>query len=334
MTPAARRKEPREDGVALITVLMIVAAMAAAAVGLSSAVLSSTSRAKSLDASAQADWLVSGAEEYARLTVAEMAGAAEGRLFAGMPGLDTPIQFRVEGGLLTVTGHDVSNCFNLNRLRSAPASQSGEEAGGTMRPREAFAELVRLAGVEDSDPEALAASLADWMDRDQTPQLNGAEDSYYISSARQYRTSGQPLAESEELRAIRNFTPEVVEALMPLVCLRDETVTQKLNINTLSEREAPLLSLVMSGALPVDRARDVIFQRPPGGWSSVEDFLKVPAIAGIAPDLRRTDLLSVQSTHIDVTAAIEYRGTRRVVDILFELNGAAPAKTLRRQRKG
>lgn len=334
MTPRCAGNCKNEKGVALVTVLMIVAAMSAAAVGLSAAVLSSTSRAKALDASAQADWLVFGAEEFARLRVTEMATAVEGRLTADMPGLGSPLQFRIEGGLLTVTGRDASNCFNLNSLRQAGRTPSRQGSGDEESPQQDFAELVRLSGLEDVDPETLAASLADWMDRDQTPRMNGAEDSYYVSAPRHYRTSSQPLAELGELRAVRGFTGATVEALRQLVCLRDETVTQKLNINTLTQREAALLSFAMSGALPLEQAQDVLFQRPPGGWESVEAFLTVPAIAGISPDLRRMDLLTIQSSHIDVDAAIEYRGTRRVVDILFELDGSTSARTVYRQRKG
>lgn len=75
----AKRKSER--GVALVTVLMIVAAMSAVAVTLSSTVLSTTSRARAVDAASQADWLALSSEEFGRVLIEEMFTATEGKLF-------------------------------------------------------------------------------------------------------------------------------------------------------------------------------------------------------------------------------------------------------------
>ncbi len=331
MTPTARSNE---EGVALVTVLMIVAAMSAVAVGLSSAVLSSTNRAKSLDASAQAGWLALSAEEFGRSAIGDLMAATEGKLFANMPGLNSPIPFEIEGGLITVTGHDDSNCFNLNSLRNAAQASGDVEATTAVSARQSFEMLVELAEIDGPDPEALTAALVDWMDGDQSPGLSGAEDSYYSGPGLNYRTSGQPLADLSELYAIRYFTPKTVEQLRPLVCARPSELSQKLNINTLTEREAPLLALAVSGAISTEDARDIIFQRPPGGWQSVDDMFNTPAIAEISPELRRTDSLGTESSHVALDAAIVYRGTRRLFAILYELDGTGPARTVYRERKG
>lgn len=328
------RQSTSQDGVALVTVLMIVAAMSAVAVSLSAAVLSSTNRAKSLDASAQADWLVTAAEEFGRSAIGDMLRVTDGELVADMPGLNTPTPFDVEGGLITVTGRDASNCFNLNSLRSAISGEGSQEATTAVSPRAAFTALLELAEIEGPDPEALTASLADWMDRDQSPGLSGAEDSFYSGQGLNYRTSGQPLADVSELHAIRYYTPQVVEQMRPWVCAMPTALPQSININTVTERQAPLLALAFSGALSSEDARDIIFQRPPGGWQGVDDLLALPAIAEIAPELRRTDMLGTESSHIALRAAIDYHGTRRLFDIVYELDGAAPAKTIYRERKG
>ena len=173
-----RRASPRktEAGVALVTVLMIVAAMSTVAIMLSSAVLASTSRAKALDASAQADWFVSGAEEFAELTIEKLVATSGRNLFDGMPALSEPMTFQIDGGVISINGRDATNCLNVNALRSN--TSDGEKGAGTSRtPRDDFKQLLELAELEGTDVEALTASLVDWMDADQSPGLSGAEDS-------------------------------------------------------------------------------------------------------------------------------------------------------------
>ncbi|MEE2877757.1 MAG: type II secretion system minor pseudopilin GspK [Pseudomonadota bacterium] len=330
-----RRASPRktEAGVALVTVLMIVAAMSTVAIMLSSAVLASTSRAKALDASAQTDWFVSGAEEFAELTIEKLVATSGRNLFDGMPALSEPMTFQIDGGVISINGRDATNCLNVNALRSN--TSDGEEGAGTSRtPRDDFKQLLELAELEGIDVEALTASLVDWVDADQSPGLSGAEDSYYSGLVPAYRTSGQPLQNLSELRAIRYYTPELIDALRPLLCAMPDERPQVLNINTLREEEAALLSLAMSGALPLRDARDVIFQRPAGGWESVGDMLSQPDLAQIAPELRREEMLSVQSSHIGIRTVIEYRGLRRIYDLLLLVEETGNVSAIRRERKG
>ena len=320
-----------ERGVALVTTLMIVAAMSVVAVTLTNAVLASTSRAKSLDASAQADWLAYAAEEYARLAIDDIMSATEGALSSSVEAMNQPLTFEAEGGLITILARDASNCFNVNGL--AAPSATGEGGGQPNTPATDLASLIDLADLDTVDAEGLVSSTTDWIDPDQSPGLNGAEDSYYSNPAMNYRTSGQMLVDVSELLSVRHVSADVLDVIEPLICALPEQLQPALNINTISERQAPLLSLATSGALTADKARDLIFQRPSGGWPSVEDFVGLPEISEIAPELIRNDMLGTTSRYVDVTAAIEYRGTRRVFSLLFSV-GDGRAIVVRRERKG
>lgn len=324
-----------ESGVALVTVLMIVAAMSAVAVTLSSTVLSTTSRARAVDAASQADWLALSSEEFGRVLIEEMFTATEGKLFAGMPGLGQPVRFQIDGGLITLTGSDGGNCFNVNRL-AAPSAVADASGGNSTTPTAAedYESLLDLAGLDDGNLTGLVASLVDWVDADQSPGMSGAENAFYASPGLQYRTPGIPMIDISELRAVRYYTPDIVEAMSPLVCALPGGDEVPLNINTLSQAEAPLLSLAFSGALTVESARDLIFQRPIGGWPDIASFLAEPAVREMSPELRRNDMLSVQSAYIQIEAAIDFMGTRRLVDIMYRLDGPQRAKTVWRERKG
>ena len=324
----------KEAGVALVTVLMIVASMSIVAVMISSAVLVSTSRAKALDASAQADWFVAGAEQFAALVIENLVANSGARLFEGMPGLSQAMNFDLEGGMISITGTDATNCFNVNRLRHAGRAAAGGASEETDAVRDEFETLLDLSGIEGVDPETMTSALIDWMDADQSPGLGGAEDSFYAGLPVPHRTSGQPLASLSELRAIRYFEPDLIDTLDPLLCAHPSEEDQVLNINTLTEREAPLLSVAMSGALSVAAARDILFQRPPGGWDSVGAMMELPELAQISPDLRRADMLSVKASHIGVRTVIEYRGLRRIYDVLFRVEDNGTVSAIRRERKG
>ncbi|MEM5517708.1 type II secretion system minor pseudopilin GspK [Henriciella sp. AS95] len=331
----SQHSRQNERGVALVTTLMIVAAMSVVAVTLSTAVLSSTNRAKSLDASTQADWLSYAAEEYARLVVNDVMIATAGALSDSIEGLNTPLTFEAEGGLITLTARDASNCFNLNSLTGHQASNDRTvgSAAQIHSPATDLLALIELAGLDTVDGEGLVASIVDWIDADQSPGLNGAEDSYYSSPTMNYRTSGQKLADVSELLSVRHFSADTLDAMEPFICALPEETQPPFNINTITEAQAPLLSLALSGALPVDRARDLVFQRPQGGWSSLDEFIGLPDVAEISPELIRADMLGRTSTYIDVRAAIEYRGTRRVFDLLFAVDEGRTL-TVRRERKG
>ena len=324
----------RESGVALVTVLMIVASMSIVAVMISSAMLASTNRAKLLDAGAQADWYVAGADEFAALAIEDLVSSSEARLYDGMPWLSQAMTFDVKGGAISITGTDATNCFNVNRLRNEGRSVDGAPQDEKSSIRNEFKLLLDLAGIEGRDLEAMTSALIDWMDPDQSPGLGGAEDSYYAGLPLPYRTSGQPLASLSELRAIRYFEPELIDALDPLLCVHPPEEEQVFNINTLTEQEAPLLSLAMSGALTVEASRDILFQRPNGGWESVGAMMELPELAQISPELRRADMLSVEASHIGVRTVIEYRGLRRIYDVLFRIEDSGTVSAIRRERKG
>lgn len=323
-----------QRGAALITVLMIVAAMSVVALGLTQVVTTATQRARALDGQAQLRLYAVAAEEVAEARLSVMLATLDGRLVADMPGLDEAQLIPVDGGTLSVRAVDASNCFDLNRLVTITDS-------GTILPvPEVVADYVIMleaAGFDTSQAQALAASVTDWMDSDSSPGLGGGEDGFYAGEQPAYRTSRQPLASLTELRAIRGYDGATVVALRPVICVRptgNRAADWKLNLNTLTQAQAPILVLAFSGALTPEDARRVIAARPLGGWPDVESFLDQPAITSIAPEARRLDLLGMVSTHLEVQAEISYRGQVMSMQYLFETLPGQPVRTLWRERVG
>ncbi len=329
---AARSASQR--GAALITVLMIVAAMSVVAVGLTQTVTAATQRARALDGQAQLRLYAAAAEEVAEIQVARILSSIEGRLIAGLPGLNEAQTIPVDGGLLRVRVSDVTNCFDVNQL------VVGGDRGDRVKVPKAvdhYLDILAAAGFDQADAAGLAASLVDWMDSDSLPEIGGGEDGYYAGETPSYRTSGRPLANLSELRAIRNYDRDILQTLQPLICarpVRPDSGLAVLNLNTLTEAQAGLLSLTFSGALDVRDARRLIADRPIVGWPDVDAFLADPVIAGIAPALRKVDRLGTVSTHMEVYAEVAYRQQTMSMIFLFEARPGQLVRTLRRERVG
>ena len=104
------------------------------------------------------------------------------------------------GGLARARVVDGGNCFNLNSL----ATGTAPDALAT-RPIaiEQFVNLMVLLDISRADAGRVAASAADWIDSDDRPNPDGAEDGAYAGAPRPYRAANTMMAEASELRAVQ-----------------------------------------------------------------------------------------------------------------------------------
>ena len=323
-----------ERGAALVTVMMIVAAMSIAALGLTQLMLAQTQRARAMDVQAQLRMYAVAAEEVAEIQLAELMRRTEGRLNLAVPGLGLAQTFPIEQGAVTVTAFEATNCFNMNAL------VSGLDRGAQIADEDEVAVLQHILGaaeIDDRDADRMIAAAVDWMDSDLVARIHGGEDGYYMGLRPAYRTAGRPLANMSELRAIFGFSETLLTGMDHLLCVRPETAMPdglKVNINTLTEAQAPLLVPIMSGQLSERDARQLIYNRPLGGWTDVESFAAEPAIAKISPELRKMQQISTVSTHLEVLAEVSYRGYTASVVYQFEILAGQPVRLIHRERVG
>nr|WP_257839110.1 type II secretion system protein GspK [Phenylobacterium sp. J426] len=104
---------------------------------------------------------------------------------------------------------------------------------------------------------------------------------------------------------MRGFDDSVYRRLQPYVCALPSPELSPLNVNTLQEADAPLVSMLGIEPLPIPLARRAIAARPAAGWSR-EDFYTQPAFAE-TPLAADANQLKDQPTyfrlHTDVTYA-------------------------------
>lgn len=322
------RSMPSQRGAALLSTLMVVAAMSVTAMVAMDAVARSTAIAKAISRRADAVWALQSAETLARIGIEDLVNATAGRLTDRSPGLDEPAIFPLPGGMMTARLTDASNCFNLN-VFAAPVDSV--DAMLIEQNVARFQTLLVDAGIFAGDARALAESLADWIDADSSQRPAGAEDGVYASSHNPYRAGNQPLESIGELGAVLGFGPKVVDVLSPLVCARRDTRNAVLNINTLRSEQAALLRAVYSEELSLAATRRLIEDRPSSGWVTVEAFESQSTLQAIPAERRRSSQLTTMSRYFDVSGTITLDQGAWPFTITIEVEAGAPAKVVSRR---
>ncbi len=269
--PMSRRHKPRlpaERGIALLTVLLVVALATTLAVGMIRSQHMALQHAGGLFSQDQAWLYTQGAEDFVRDLLAEDAKEDRRRgALTDYPGelWARPFPpFPVDGGVINARVQDVQGRFNLNRLwhDNAPDTAAAD----------IFNRLLQNLGL----PAGLTPALVDWMDSDGEPTgSDGAEDDFYSRLDQPYRTANLPLSDISELQMVKGFTPEVIARLRPYVCTLPASAL--LNVNT---ADAVVLE-ALSPTLSARTARELASQQPAKGWGSIDEFLRQPVFNGL-----------------------------------------------------
>lgn len=317
-------KSSSERGAALLSILMIVAALAVAALAATTAIARQTDYAKAARSRSDAGWAAYSAEALARSTIADVWLQTGGRISASLPMFGEPVSIPVRGGFVTLTVSDASNCFNINTL-------ANPDEGAARLARMSWAALLRDLDISSGEANDLADALADWLDNDSTPRPGGAEDGYYLTLSPAYRTANQPMDSPSELAAVRGYTPALQDALAGVVCARRQPASTQLNINTIRPDQAVLLRALFSEALPLAAAERILMSRPATGWVSLESFESLPDVATIPPGQRRSENLSVSSSFFAAEGRAHLDGGSWPFSFIIQAeNGMAPKTVWRR----
>ena len=314
-----------QRGVALLTVLLLVAVMAVLVTSVLDDIRFGLRRASNAQAIAQARWRALGAETLAKVRIEHLARAGTRAPPVGEWN-GRPLVFPTGSGLVQARLSDATTCFNLNSVvEGAPELWQRRDAGARQ-----FHALLRALGVPDHRAARLVDALVDWIDADGAPGAQGAEDARYALRSPGYRTAGTLLAEPSELRAVEGFDAALYEQLRPHVCALPTDAPSPTNLNALDDGDAVLLVMLSEGRLSAQSARQVLRARPPGGWRDVADFRRQPLLAAL--DLADAALapLAVQTRFFALDVRVEHDGAQFVSSALFELD-AGHARLLARR---
>lgn len=309
-----------QRGAALLIVLMLVAAVAVIALAIVSRTERATQQIIASKARDQAYWALIGAERAALVVLETQNKIRPGIDTPEEPWLATPRTIPFEYGMMTVAFRDASVCFNIHDviISSGDSLETDEEA------IKRFGRLLSDLGGDANSGELLAYAVADFIDSDQTPGLGGGEDFNYTRGDAPYLTAGTWLADVSEVRAVTGWTAQLTEGLSPWMCARSqEGDFGKMNLNTMTVADAPLLANALDNRIPVGEAERLIDNRPPDGYAAVQDFMDLPNFASLNPPLgtAMADRLGTEATRIEFTSIARYG------DLSFELTSVIEKRT-------
>jgi general secretion pathway protein K len=276
----------QQQGVALISVLLIVALVSALLYHLVSQHSLAIARTQQSVGTAQSLQYVLGAEAYARQLLAQNFEQRDGRLadHLGEDWAQPMAPFELEEGRLELEITDLQGLFNLNALAGMDAAAS--------HPR-----LLRLLGVLGLDPR-IADLWKDWVDADDLTTGFGAEDGQYLLLEPPYRASNRLAGSASELRLLFEAEQEQLNMLLPHVVALP-TTTLRVNVNTAT---AETLHAIAPQLAP-ERAA-ALMQMPRAYEDVASAIAEIPELSGAQ------DVLSVTSAFFQISAMAEVGGMR------------------------
>ena len=239
-------KNSRQQGVAIIMVLLIVAIATSLAAYMAMQQNLWQRQVESQFERAQARQLGAAGIDWARAILAEDARGNAVDHEKEIWTLRLPA-IPVEGGEVIGAIEDRQGLFNLNNVAANVAQ---------------FQRLLAVLGL----PADLAPVLADWMDDGSEQQAGGAEDGYYLALPQPYRAANRPLVELGELARVKGFDSRTIDRLRPFVSVLPAGT--KVNVNF---APAEVLMAVIP-ELNLSDARSIVQQRQGKPFKVPDDF--------------------------------------------------------------
>lgn len=268
----------QERGAALLAVLLLVAVTGAIAAAALERLRLSRAVSENATAIEQARAFAIGVEQLALLTLDDrIAESPDKTLDTGWNGAVRRIGLP-GGAMAEVRVRDGGNCFNLNSVNEGdPRTRLVRRPSGVSQ----FVGLMLALEVPEAEARRIAEAAADWIDSDSEPGPVGAEDAAYASGETPYRTGNTLFADPGELRAVAGVSPALYRRLRPWLCAPPTSNLSPININTLRPEQAPLLAMLAPGQLSLERARQVLSNRPSTGWGNQIEFWRTEALSGL-----------------------------------------------------
>ena len=219
-----------------------------------------------------------------------------------------------DGGSESASAGVESEPVSQSRQQNESVAQvSGDEAGRWTPTQKLLIRLLQAlneASLPLDEAMALTEAISDFIDPDTNRRRDGAEANEYRYADFPYLPANRALASVSELRSVRGMTPEIYEALAPLVTVWPEH-NARLNILT---APLPVLRTLNAddqwGPLTVIDAERLAESRREGGIAQVADLLTGPFLEG-RPSTELEPLLDIRSDWFLLDASVELLDRQR-----------------------
>ena len=308
-------------GAALVIVLFIVALAAILAVEMSANLMVQVQRSTNLQSQQQAKWYAYGAEELAiKGLIQSKKDDPEKTTLAQPWAKQGDVKYPVDNGTLSGQLTDLQACLNLNALGVEPDPNSTNKTNPAHKALFAILENIEDLPSDESE-EGMADSVFDWLDKNSITYRSGAEEGEYLSRQFPYMTANSLFASVSELRLIKGFNPLVMEKVLPYVCVIPGSTLLSINVNTVTEEQALLLSGLID-ELSVSGAQAVIAARPENGFDNIEEFFESVKQQGGKNIKAVEKLFSLKSEYFKLQTQAKFVDLRfSMTTLLYASNG-------------
>ena len=319
-------KSYKQKGVALITVMLIVALCAVIASQMTARLQMQMQRSANIAFNQQAYWYAMGAEAFTKRVLITAFKEDEAVTHLGQIWAQGQTTYPVDFGEISGEIMDLQSCLNLNALRAPLTSSAGSDGGSKSKRKKntskkvparlAFEALLinlQIDDVSQFEAESMADALTDWLDENSgISSAGGAEDNDYASREFPYLAANNYLASVNELRVIEHFTPVIIDAIKPYVCVIPASDQHKININTLSTEQAELLQALLDSTL--EEAKAILSAREEEGFAGIDDFYNLPEVVKLENFNDKKDQFVVDSEYFTLNASASFN------DSFFAMN--------------
>lgn len=281
------KKISSHQGIALITVMLVVALAAILATQMTAKLQLQLQRGINIESNHQAYWYAMGAEAFSKRVLTMSFDGEENITHLGQLWAQGENSYPIDYGDITGEISDLQSCFNLNALRNNEQSSAGGSSTSKTKGDNAAEALERLIlslaieSISNFEVKDMVDALTDWLDSNDIITNNGgAEDSDYSSREYPYLTANHFLGSVKELRTVEHFTLAIIEELKPYVCVIPNSNLHKINVNTVSSEHIELIAAVLD--VTDDIAETIISERGEEGYQTAEDVFQLPQVTALS----------------------------------------------------
>ena len=316
----------KQQGVALIIVLLIVAIVSVLATEMGGRLQLQIKRASNIKENNQAYWYAMGAEQYARKSIERLMDE-DGEVIHLEQPWNQEFVYPIEGGGIQAQLVDMQSCFNLNALKESDATKLIER-------KKAFEWLLQQVEPEipSYNRDLVRDALLDWLDEDDSLQDFGAEDSEYESRQFPYITANNYMVHKSELRLINGVEVSWLRELLKLVCVLPNDSLFEINVNTVSEENAAVLAAATG--LTLADAKSILASRDPEGFQDVNAFLNLPSIQALDLNADQKTWFNVKTFHFILHTKTKYNDATFAMQTLFKVDSSNNVSIIRRDFSG
>ena len=299
-----------EKGVALITVMLILALATILAVSMSSRQQLDIHRSANVFNFEQAYQYELGAESWAKQILIRDQKDNEIDSFEDDWATVLPL-LPIEGGQMSGQIEDLQSRFNINNLVLDGKPQK--------LYIDRFKRLLRNLDLNED----MSAVIVDWIDSNEQVGFSGAEDNEYLNLSPAYRTANQAMSDVSELLLIKDVDFESYEKLRPFVSVLKSNTA--INVNTAS---AEVLSSIVKD-ITLEDAKSLVEDRNKETYKKLENFLQHPLLKQKKVN---NEGLSVSSNYFQLNSTVQIERISVEYTAILHRESSGSVRILKRSR--